>query len=224
MTYHISLDLDFRRNPYPGRYIAIEGVDGSGKTTQVEQLKTHFEKQGKDVIVTQEPTREGIIGRMIHEVLQAEIKIPSVALQYIFSADRTVNHATKILPALKEGKIVLSSRCFWSAIPYGILDREEAISDNAAYTIMVAQGILSMYHQFTLPDHTFYLEISVDLAMQRIAQMGKQTEIYERREKIEKIKSGYDWLLKNFPKEITVIDGLQPIEKVTEEIIAHIKR
>ena len=56
MKYHIEFDLDFKRNPYKGLYIAIEGIDGSGKTTQVGKLAEYFEKQGREVLKTHEPT------------------------------------------------------------------------------------------------------------------------------------------------------------------------
>lgn len=224
MKYHVQFDIDLRRNPYKGVYIAVEGIDGSGKTTQVSALEQYFKKKERVVVITQEPTREEHVGKLIHRVLQLEIKAPSIALQYIFSADRAVNHHMRVIPALKDNKVVISSRCFWSAIPYGILDREEMVSyRNTSEMLLVAQGILSMYHQFIAPDYTFYLDISVDTAMKRISGMGKQKEIYEKRNKIEKIVTGYTWLLRTFPKEFTRIDGEQSANEVTARIIQHLE-
>ncbi len=223
MKYHVEFDLDFKRNPYKGMYIAVEGIDGSGKSTQVESLKEYFEKSGKTVTQTSEPKRDLIVGRLIHEALKAKIDIPAPALQYLYSADRVINHESVVKPSLEKGDIVLSHRVFWSVIPYGIMDiGQDTYSKDNTEVLFVAQGLLSMYHQFIVPDVTFYLDISVDTAMRRLSQMDKQKEIYEKREKLERILRGYRWLVKEFPKEFVIINGEQSEENITEEIIEYI--
>src|SRR6266700_3480826 len=128
MKYHIAFDIDFKRNSTDGLYIALEGIDGSGKTTQVERLVDYFEKQGREVIHTREPRKgEGLIGKLIQDILHGKTKISPLAFQYLFSADRQMQHQEVILPALTEGKVVITDRCFWSAIPYGILDMNEEV-------------------------------------------------------------------------------------------------
>lgn len=224
MKYHLDLDIDFRRNPYKGIYIVLEGIDGSGKTTQIEKLNEYFEDKGMEIVTTREPRKdEGLIGELIQKILNGQTKVPSVAIQYLFSADRGMHHAELIEPSLQKGKMVISDRCFWSAVPYGVLDLEEDFSDNTAKYILVSQSILSMYHQFIAPDITIYLDIPVERAMDRLSKKVHEKEIYEEKAKILKAKEGYDWLLKEFPKEFVVIDGTQSVEKVTEEIIAVIK-
>lgn len=221
MKYHLELDIEFKRNPYPGRYIVLEGIDGSGKTTQIEKLYEHFADQGREVVKTREPRKdEGLIGELIQKILNGKTKVPSVAIQYLFSADRGMHHAELIEPALQAGKIVISDRCFWSAVPYGILDLEEDFSTNTAKFVMIAQSILSMYHQFIAPDMTFYLDISVDKAMERLSAQAHEKEIYEEKQKILKAKEGYDWLLKEFPDEFKVIDATQSVDTVTGDILA----
>ena len=225
MKYHIEFDIDFKRNTFDGLYVAVEGIDGSGKTTQVERLVTHFKNQGKEVIKTREPRKdEGLIGKLIQQILHGKTKVPSVAFQYLFSADREMHHKELILPALEAGKVVISDRCFWSAIPYGILDKEEEASKSTVDRYMVAQSILSMYHQFTIPDYTFYLDLPLDTAMERIEKSDSVEEIYEDEKKLEKVIYGYQWLLKEFPKELTVIDARKSVEEVTKEIIRKIQK
>ena len=120
MKYHVEFDLDFKRNPYKGLYIAIEGIDGSGKTTQVEKISRYFEKKGKQVVTTGEPRKnKGIVGKLIQDILLSKVKVPSIAFQYLMSAERAIHHEELILPSLKAGKAVVTDRCFWSAIPYG---------------------------------------------------------------------------------------------------------
>ncbi len=225
MKYHIEFDIDFKRNKTEGLYIAIEGIDGSGKTTQVDLLAEYFQKQGRKVIKTREPRKdEGLIGKLIQQILLGKTKVPSVAFQYLFSADREMHHKELILPALEKGDVVISDRCFWSAIPYGILDKEEEPNRATVDRYMVAQSILSMYHQFTIPDYTFYLDLPLAVAMQRIERADSAEEIYEDEKKLEKVIYGYQWVLKEFPKELIIVDARKSVDEVTEKILGEIKK
>lgn len=219
MKYHIEFDIDFKRNTAEGLYIAVEGIDGSGKTTQVERLVEVLKSQGKEVIQTREPRKGvGLIGKLIQDILHGETEIPSVAFQYLFSADRQIHHQELILPALKEGKVVISDRCFWSAIPYGLLDVNETIGKDTISQKLVAQSILSFYHEFTVPDITFYLEVGLDTAIERITKGDGANEIYEDKGKLARAIEGYKWLLTEFPEEFTVIDANKGVDSVAEEI------
>ena len=224
MKYHVEFDVELRKNPYKGLYIALEGVDGRGKTTQLTRLHAYFKRDGREVVGTREPRKqEGVIGDLIQKILQGKTKIPPVAFQYLFTADREMHHAELVIPALKAGKVVVTDRCFWSAIPYGLLDKKSDLDENTVEYMLAAQGILSMYHQFVVPDYTFYLDIPLDVAMKRILAEGETNEIYEERDKLEKVIKGYKWLLKEFEKEFVVIDGQKGVEEVTGEIVASIK-
>lgn len=223
MKYHIEFDIDFKRNTSDGLYIALEGIDGSGKTTQIERLYDYFTSQGKEVVRTREPRKdEGLIGELIQKILHGKTKIPPVAFQYLFSADREMHHEELILPSLKAGKIVLSDRCFWSAVPYGIMDHGGNFDENTAQYMLVAQSILSLYHQFTIPDITFYLDLPLEKAMQRLTDDNDTKEIYEDKHILEKTIKGYNWLLQKFPEEFRVIDATKPVTEVTEEIVSAI--
>jgi dTMP kinase len=217
---HIEFDLELRKNPYKGCYVALEGTEGSGKTTQVEILKDYFESKGREVVTTREPRKEGIIGDMVHEVLLGDLKLNPVAFQYLFSADRMLNHADVVEPALKDGKVVISDRSFWSAIVYGVLDKEQEYSKSNVDRLLVAQSVLSFYHQFIVPDFTFYLKIPLEVSVQRIKNERKQAkEIYEDKDKIKKVINGYEELFTEFKDVIIEVDGTKSIDKVTGEIV-----
>lgn len=225
MKFPISFDLPLRRNPYKGLYIAIEGIDGSGKSTQLHALRKYFEAKGKAVELTSEPKSELITGQLIRKILSSEVKIPSTAWQYLYSADRVINHQQFVEPALQKGKMVITHRCFWSVLPYGIMDKTGSEYDySVAHSLLVSQGILSYYHQFIAPDITIYLQLSVDEAVKRLQNMDKEKDIYEKKGKLQKIAKGYDWLLQQFPQEFTIIDSQQEVEKVTVDIIARINK
>jgi len=225
MRYPVKLNLELRRNPYKGIYIVLEGIDGSGKTTQVERLSKHYKNLGKKVVVTREPRKSGLIGDLVHKVLLGEEKLPAVALQYLFSADRASHHAELVEPSLKKGQVVISDRCFWSAIVYGILDKTGGKYDKSvADQLLISQSILSMYHQFIVPDYTFLLKIPLKESLKRLSYKKEKKEIYEDKNKITKVLTGYDYLAKRFPKEITVIDGMGTVDEVTKKIIKHVNQ
>lgn len=223
MKYHVEFDIDLKRNPYKGVYIALEGIDGSGKTTQTEKLADYFREKGKSVVQTREPRKKGLVGDIVQKVLTGQVKISSVALQYLFSTDRVLHHEDVIIPALKQGKVIISDRCFWSAVVYGVLDRAGSYDSGIPNFLYISQSLLSMYHQFLVPDYTFYLKVSLSTSIARISKKDDVKEIYEDREKLKKVIEGYNWLAKKFANEITVVDGEGSAEKVTREIVACIK-
>jgi len=227
MKYKVNFELDLKRNSYKGKYIVIEGIDGCGKTTQAEILTKYFRKLGREVVLTREPRKKGIIGNLVHKVLTGKLKLHPKAIQYLFTADRVIHYEDVIIPALKEGKIVISDRCFWSAIVYGILDRMEGKYDyNIADQLLISQSIISMYHQFIVPDYTFYLKIPIETSLKRIRQkhLKDEKEIYESKEKLQPVIRGYDWLAEKFKREIITLNGEKTIKEVTEEIVQKLKK
>jgi dTMP kinase len=224
MKYHVGFDIELKKNPHKGKYIVVEGIDGSGKTTQVKKIAEYLGKQGTTVIQTREPRKTGVIGEIAQKVLNRKLKMSNLALQYLFATDRVLSQEEVVVPALKKGNIIVSDRSFWSAIVYGILDRTGWKYDyKEADFILIVYSILSMYHQFIAPDYTFYLKISLPTALSRLKKKDDVKEIYEDKEKLSKVIEGYDWLSKKFPEEITVIDGEKPADEVTQEIISKIK-
>lgn len=225
MKYRVEFDLELRKNPYKGLYIALEGIDGCGKTTQQQELKEYFEKQGRQVVVTREPRKEGLIGDLVHKVLREKIKFPQKAFQSLFATDRYLNHEYFIEPSLKKGKIVISDRCFWSAVVYGVLDKTGNKYDlKEADQLLVAQSILSMYHQFIVPDYNFYLQISLPISLKRLGTKGGIKEFYEDEEKIRGAMMGYNWVSKKFREEFIIINGEKPVAEVTKDLINKLKK
>lgn len=218
-TYHVEFDLDFKRNPYPGKFIVLEGIEASGKTTQVDLLSQKF----PEAIHTKNPT-DGQIGSFIRrEVLGGHTNIPPVAYQYLFSADREI-HQQELIKHLKAGKTVICDRYFWSSVAYGIADREGTDYENWESVSLVSLSILSMYHQFLLPDLTIYLDISLEESLRRLEGSEKHTEIYDNHETNVKVKKGYDWLIEKFPEEIVVVDGSGSPDEVDRRILDEVNK
>ncbi len=218
-NYHVEFDIDFKRNHYPGKLVVLEGIDGSGKTTQTHKVADTLNKKGIKAVFTKEPT-DRITGKLIHEFLTGKIALSPVALQYLFAADRAV-HQEEIESYLKQGFTVVSDRYFWSSVTYGMIDKNIDFSkalSNADY-ILTAYSILSMYNQFIVPNKTFYLDVSVQTALARLKEKNTHAQAYEKKANLEKLVKGYNWLAKKFPKEIVVIDAEGEVGKVTQEII-----
>lgn len=217
MRHLVKFDIEFKKNPYKGKFIVIEGLDGSGKTTQIPLIKKALEKKGIKVFPTKDPSK-GPIGRFIYEVLHGKIKLPATSLQYLYTADRAATQE-EIIKRLKRGEYVISDRYFWSSVVYGMVDMDK-IDDY----YLTAYSILSYYHQFLLPDISIYLDINPDLGLKRVKQTGKPKEHYKKKDTLPKIQKGYEYLLKRFPKEFVKVDATKPIEKVTEDIVSLIDK
>ena len=211
MKYHLTLDLELKRNPYKGKFIVFEGIDGSGKTLQTKKVGDILAKK-RPVFFAKNPT-ENPIGVFIAKVLSKQIKISPQALQTLFAADRQVQQL-EVISHLKKGDTVVMDRYFWSAVAYGIADA------TPADFLLFSQSVLTMYNQQILPDHTFYLRVPFQIGLDRVDKMSRKKSIYERAEKLRVAQKGYDWLAAEFAKEITIIDGTQSKEGVTQSIIS----
>lgn len=216
MTYHLSFDLSFTQNIYPGKYYALEGIDGSGKSTQVEKLSKYFTNLGEEVFVTKEPT-EGIIGNLIKKIIHEEIKVSPISLQYLFGADRALHLQDEVIPALKMGKIVLSDRSLWSAVAYGIADLD--LQDKDKERLLVAYNVLSMYGSFLIPDKTFIISVTSKIAMERVIIRSEEITLYEKEDRLKKVEKIYTWMAEKFSDNLKIIDGTKSKEEVFELVV-----
>ncbi len=101
-----------------GVFICVEGLDGCGKTTQTKLLVERLEKKGYDAIYTAEPSG-GKIGSLIKEYcLHGETRVSSIVEALLFAADRFEHVEKEVIPALNEGKLVVSDRYVYSSLAY----------------------------------------------------------------------------------------------------------
>ncbi len=219
MQYHIQFDLQLVTNNFPGKYYAFEGIDGSGKTTQVQKLAEYFRKQGKEVLITKEPTHN-VVGELIHKVIYKEIAMPSMALQHLFAADRSVHLETEVIPALKKGTIVISDRSLWSAVAYGISDLN--LKDNEKERLLVAHNVLALYGGYLIPDKTFVIDVPYTTAIDRVEKRGEGQTLYEKAEILSRVQKEYEWLANKFPEILKIINGVQNVEEVFTEVVSSI--
>lgn len=182
----------------------IEGLDGSGESTQVELLTEFLNDEGYPAISTKEPTVETEPGRIIEKALNEELKIPSSELQRLFSKDRKEHLETIVIPNLKRGVIVVSDRYFFSSLAYGSLDLD------LEWLIQINEG-------FLLPDITFLLKVGPDTCIQRIKKRKKEPTLFEKKETLPKVWDSYILLSKRF-QSVYVIDGERSEQQVLNEM------
>jgi len=202
------MQLSEQKRLQRGFFIVFEGLDGSGKTTQAFLLKEFLVKKGYDAVLLREPT-EGYWGGKIKELLsngRKEIS-PQEELN-LFIEDRKDNINKNILPAMRENKVIIQDRYYFSTIAYqGALGVE-------------AQQIRSVNEAFALkPDLVFYLEIEPELGLKRIdaGRKGKR-DAFEKAHYLSKVKTIFDSFNDPFIKKINGSHPLDSIKKNINEI------
>ena len=192
-----------------GMFIVFEGIDGAGLTTQSILLETYLKKKGYKTLLTKEPTN-GLIGGLIRAALKKEWKTTNEVLQLLFSADRAHHLNEEIIPALKEGKIVISDRYFLSTIAYGMIDMEE-------------RWLKTINSRFIVPNIIIILDIPPEISIERIKSSRFGFEVFEEKEKLEKIRKNFLKLSKEY-KNCYVVDASKSIEDVHKEVIDIVER
>jgi dTMP kinase len=191
---------------YSGFLIAIEGIDGAGKTTQSHFLQSALIDRKIPTIRTKEPTT-GKYGQILRDSaltgrLSAEEEVE------VFIKDRKEHIETKIDPALKEGKVVIVDRYYFSTAAYqGCrgLDPVELLSANEAFA--------------PEPDLLIVLDIDPQLGLQRIRTRGDRANLFEQTSTLTKARQIFNSI--NRPYKF-VIDGSLPSETVQEIILKEV--
>ncbi len=165
------------RRSIPGGFlVAVEGVDGAGKSTVLQSLAQFCGEQGWDWVRSREPT-DGPYGKRLRESAQTGRTSPEQELEW-FLADRRQHVAEVIAPALAQGRVVLLDRYYFS---------------NAAY--QGARGadpseVLRLNEAFApAPDLMLLLDCPAEVSLERIRRRGSVPDAFERREALEAVRS-----------------------------------
>lgn len=194
-----------RGNDYDGTLVAVEGIDGAGKSTLVEALDDiDFDAE---VVTTKEPTAFRT-GEWVYESLSDE-SASAVEDFMLFCADRR-RHVDWIEDQLEKGKVVITDRYADSTRAYQthrVADETGMSYDEARYWMGV------IFEPWNLePDLVLYIDIPVDVAVDRCDMDDK----YEKRENLEKVKKAYDEMFSNCDPSCRVIDGTMAKIAVTQ--------
>ncbi len=197
-----------------GILIAIEGIDGSGKSTLAKNLSLSLEQQGFNTTLTREPG-DSQLGKEIRTLVQTQnMPISSQAQYLLFAADRAQHFSERIIPALKENKIIICDRLADSSLAYqgygNGLDLEMIKSINAWSMRKIAI------------DLTIFVRIPVDIAFERCNKRGSLSA-YEKKEFLHKVASGFEDLYKN-RTDVIIVDGTESPENLSKQVFDAIEQ
>jgi dTMP kinase len=192
-------------------FIVLEGIDGSGTTTQLDRLADHLEGRGRRVHRTREPST-GPVGRLLREILLGGHRLPDgapadgPAMALLFAADRRDHLRREVEPALAAGKDVVTDRYLLSSLVY---QAEEA---DRTWVAGLARDVRE-------PDLTLLLDLPVKVAAARRRAAGRVEERYDADEVQERVAARYRELVAGDPRAVT-IDAGAALDAVTSLIAA----
>jgi dTMP kinase len=199
----------------PPLFIVLEGIDGSGTTTQLGLLERHLQGRGRRVHATREPS-QGPIGRLLREILLGGHKSPAgapvdgLAMALLFAADRRDHLSREISPALAAGADVVSDRYLLSSLAY---QAQEAERD----------WVAGLARELRAPDLTLLLDLPVEVASARRRAAGRPDERYDADAVQASVAARYRELCAGDPRA-TILDAGRSIAEVATAIAAAVDR
>lgn len=197
-----------------GLFIVFEGLDGCGKTTQMERLRQHLSERGVPCAAHREPT-DGPVGRVIRQAIQKEICLAEETLALLFAADR-YEHALALKKLLAAGQTVLCDRYLFSSLAY----------QSVSLSMETVRGYNRAAEALLLPDLTVFLDVSPEACMHRITANRPQTDLFETTARLQKVRAGFyrafDLLENKAP--VLRVDGGQSMDEVFADILKGLQR
>ncbi|MFT4759978.1 MAG: dTMP kinase [Paraglaciecola sp.] len=200
-------------NARRGKFIVIEGVDGSGKTTQIDRLQARFKENGWKFHDTAEPT-DGPIGSLVRNILNKRIVADERTIAALYLADRLdhiQNDTNGMLKHLNEGTHVIASRYYFSSFAY------QATKNVSLDWLIDAHELV---RELLKPDLNIFVDISPEESMRRLTAGRSFLDLFETEEKITAVRKGYWNAFDKIGKEenLAVIDGMQSETEIAKEI------
>lgn len=184
-------------------FVAFEGLDGAGLSTQAQLLKNFLREKGYEVVLTKEQT-DAAIGGLIRSILRKEFNTSLLTLQLLFTADRAHHLQNEIEPALKQGKIVITDRYMFSTIAFGGLEID-------------FEFLKTINSKFRIPDMTILLDASPKVCRERLKKDRVHIELFEDIEKAKKVREHYLKLRYEF-QNFFVVDANRSIEEISKDV------
>jgi len=187
-------------------FIVIDGIDGCGKTTQAKILKDYLENIGYKVFVASEPTKSEY-GQKIKNILRRKeaSSITEKKWLELFTLDRK-NNVQNIISELKQGKIVICDRYYYSTLAYQLQEEEWQ----------------KYVRHFLKPDIAFILDIPAETAVERVKEKykitGQKKAYFEKLKILKKARKKYLLLPNYLNDNIKIIDGKRSVRTIADDI------
>lgn len=214
-----------KSDPGRGKLIVLEGLDGSGTTTQAELLHRALNEAGQVAKLTREPTT-GPVGVLIRQALRGELSAadgaPVAALDYrsmalLFAADRCDHNQRLIAPSLARGEIVISDRYTLSSLLYQSLTAPDG-GDCLPWLRQINGGALRS-------DLTVVIDVPAAAARERRASRGEAAELYEVDELQRRLADAYARAEEFIPGErVEHVDGARDVAAVHSAVLRRVGR
>lgn len=200
-----------------GKFIVFEGIDGSGKSTQLKLLAERLSAFGVKCRETLEPTF-GMIGAPLHDILSGKTCADPRVTAAMFAADRldhVLNPENGILRDIENGTSVLCDRYYFSSYAY------QSVDIPTSWVIEANSLVVSTLR----PDCTIFIDVSPEVAMERINQNRSTTEIYENLERLTAVRTSYlsAFDLMKDSEKIAVFDGNADMYDLADKIENFVK-
>jgi len=192
-----------------GLFIAIEGLDGSGTSTQADLLTKNLNGIGCPTFLTKEPTNN-LIGGLIRGTLTKDWQASPECLQLLFAADRAHHLDRMIIPARENGKTIITDRYIFSTIAFGSVECDKT-------------WLEELNRKFLLPDITFFIDVPASICIKRIKNTRNQFELFEREKVLEQVRKNYLSLAKQKKYNIVVISGENNIDEISQKLFTKTK-
>jgi dTMP kinase len=199
----------------PGLFIVFEGIDGAGKTTQVNMLDKALSKQGLAVVLTRDPGGTEV-GEGLRDILLWSSKtIEPKTETFLYAAARSQLVAEVIMPALRAGKVVISDRFSDSTFAYQGFGRGMDSEFLELMNINACQGIV--------PDLTVLLDIDPEKSKVRRDRPEDRIE-KEGHEFLKKVRCGYLKRVNKNQKGYLILDGSLPRDEIFKVILENVQK
>lgn len=196
-----------------GLFITFEGTDGTGKTTQIQRLSADLRRDGYDVCLTREPGGTSISEQIRDMLLNPDHSEMAATTELLLYAASRAQHVSEVIkPALKAGKIVISSRFADATVVYQGYGRGLDLERINRLNRIATDGVM--------PDVTFVLDLPVEIGLQRVQKRRGGLDRLEK-EKIEfhrRLREGYQIIAKQEPQRLKIIDAQVSPEQVYAQI------
>lgn len=195
-----------------GAFLAFEGIDGSGKSTQVKLLASRLRESGISYYTTMEPT-DSPIGSLIRQMLTGRVKADNRAIAALFVADRLdhlLNEVDGVCHKIEEGTAVIMDRYYFSSFAYQSVDMPMD-------WVIQANG---PSREILRPDIHIFLDITPDTAMERITKNRFHKELFEEKQRLAQVRQKYMQafeILKD-TERVAVIDANRTEAEVAQDV------